>query len=139
MAENLVRMELFREMLSFFHYQMSFINTLKLLILSVIHFQKTYQNVFFLSTFFFHFQITFSAFLLTFFIEFKVNYLSKVTNRTLKKVWNICKVNNKNIRTTSMTSLWCFLANFKQIAHIFLEFLLLTWNKLMLAGNLLNC
>ena len=139
MAENLVRMGLFREMLSFFHYQMSFINTLKLLILSVIHFQKTYQNVFFLSTFFFHFQITFSAFLLTFFIEFKVNYLSKVTNRTLKKVWNMCKVNNKNIRTTSMTSLWCFLANFKQIAHIFLEFLLLTWNKLMLAGNLLNC
>ena len=36
-------------------------------------------------------------------------YLFKVSNRnTRKKMWNMFKVNNKNIRTTSVTSFWCF-------------------------------
>ena len=41
------------------------------------------------------------------------------------------KVNNKNKRTTSMTSV--FLVNFKDISHLFLVFLLLTLIKGMLA------
>ena len=35
-------------------------------------------------------------------------YLFKSTIETLRKVWNMFKGNNKNIRTTSMMSFWCF-------------------------------
>ena len=50
---------------------------------------------------------------------------SKSTIETLKKMWNMFKVDNKITRTTS----WC-------ISHFFLVFLLLTLNKKMLAGQL---
>ena len=43
------------------------------------------------------------------------------------------KVNNKNTRTTSMTSFWCsflvFFVNFEHISHLFLMLLLLTLNN----------
>ena len=45
------------------------------------------------------------------------------------------KVNNKNIRTTSMKSLWYFLLTLN-IFYVFLEFVLDTMNKSMLAGML---
>ena len=32
---------------------------------------------------------------------------SKSTMETLEKVWHMFRVNNKNIRTTSLTSFWC--------------------------------
>ena len=44
------------------------------------------------------------------------------------------KVNNKN---TTMTSIRCssaFIVNFENISHLFLVFLLLTFNNLMLSG-----
>ena len=44
------------------------------------------------------------------------------------------KVNNKNIRKTSMTSFWYFYCNFEHISHISLAFLLSTLNKYMLAA-----
>ena len=48
------------------------------------------------------------------------------------------KVNNKNTRTTSMTSFWCFIVDFEHISQLSLVFLLLTLNKQMLAGYLLR-
>ena len=43
------------------------------------------------------------------------------------------KANNKNTRTKSLTSFWCFYCYYELISHLFLVFLLLTWKKLMLA------
>ena len=39
-----------------------------------------------------------------------------------KKVWNILKANNKNIRTRSLTSFWCLYCNFEYISHFFNSF-----------------
>ena len=36
------------------------------------------------------------------------NYLFKIGKKTLEKVRNMFKVNNKDTRTTSVTSFWCF-------------------------------
>ena len=49
-------------------------------------------------------------------------YLFNVSN----KLWNMCKVNDKNFETKS---------NFEHISHLLLVFLLLMLNKSMLAGN----
>ena len=46
------------------------------------------------------------------------------------------KVNNKNFRTTSLMSFWCFSVNFKDILHLFLVNLLFNVNKYMLGGLL---
>ena len=46
------------------------------------------------------------------------------------------KVNNKNIRTTSLTSFLCFNYLIAHISHLFLLFLLSTLNKLVSAGEL---
>ena len=55
-------------------------------------------------------------------------YLFKVINRnTRKKVWNVFKVNNKNI------------VSFKHISHLFLLFLLLTKKNQMLTVLFLCC
>ena len=35
------------------------------------------------------------------------NYLFKVNNRNRKTLWDMFKDNNKDIRTTSVTSFWC--------------------------------
>ena len=52
---------------------------------------------------------------------------SKLTIETLGKgVWNMFKVNNKDIRTTPVTSFWCLIVNFKHISHFVLVFLLLS-------------
>ena len=48
------------------------------------------------------------------------------------------KDNNKNIRPTSLTSLWCFNVNFGHVLQLFLVFLLSNLNKQMLARTL-NC
>ena len=40
----------------------------------------------------------------------------KTPEKVVKRFW----VNNKNTRTTSMTSLWCFHVNFEHISPIFL-------------------
>ena len=37
---------------------------------------------------------------------------SNSTIETVKKVWNMFKFNNKNTRTLSLTSFWCFIVNF---------------------------
>ena len=39
------------------------------------------------------------------------------------------KLNNKNTRTTSMTSFQCFYVNFEYISHLFVVFLLLNLSK----------
>ena len=44
-----------------------------------------------------------------------------------KKLWNIFKVNIKDIRTTSMTSFWCLYCYFEHISHLYLVSLLLLW------------
>ena len=61
-------------------------------------------------------------------------YLFKVNSRnTQKKVKNVFKVNNREIRTTS----FCFfIVNFEDISHLFLVFLLLTLTTYLLAGEL---
>ena len=46
------------------------------------------------------------------------------------------KDNNKNIRTTSLMSFWCFIVEFEHISNFFLVYLLLTLNKEMLVGKL---
>ena len=38
---------------------------------------------------------------------------------TKYKMWNMFKVNNKNTKTTSLTSSWCFIGNFEHISHLF--------------------
>ena len=45
------------------------------------------------------------------------------------------KDNNKNIRTTSLMSFWCFFVEFEHISNFFLVYLLLTLNKEMLVGK----
>ena len=50
---------------------------------------------------------------------------SNSTKETLKNMWIMSKVNNKNTRTTSVTS--------KHVSHFFPIFLLLTLSKWMLA------
>ena len=47
---------------------------------------------------------------------------SKSTIKRWKKVCNMFKLNNEDIRTMSMTSFWCFF-NFDNILHLFLVFL----------------
>ena len=44
-------------------------------------------------------------------------------------VWNLFKVNNKDIRMTSITSFWCLIANFELILHIILVFPSLALDK----------
>ena len=44
------------------------------------------------------------------------------------------KVNDKNTKTTSTKSSWCFFVNFEHISYLFLVFLFLTLNKYMLVG-----
>ena len=44
-------------------------------------------------------------------------------------VWNRLKVNNKNTRTVSLSSSDIFIVNFEHISHLFLLFLLSTFNK----------
>ena len=62
---------------------------------------------------------------------------SKPTTETLKKVWNVFKVNNKNTRMTSLTSCRrCFIINFEQIPNLFLVFLYLILDKQMLTGKM---
>ena len=57
---------------------------------------------------------------------------------TLKKVWNMFKVNNKTTRTTSFMSLWClhrsglFIVNFEYISNLFLVLLLMTYSTSIL-------
>ena len=66
-------------------------------------------------------------------------YLFKVNNRKTRKRCDIYfKVNNKNTRTMSLRSFSCFLINFEHISYLFLVFLLLSLNKEMLAGLLVN-
>ena len=55
----------------------------------------------------------------------------KSTIETLEKVWNMLKINNKNIRTMSVSSFWFFTVNFEHISHLFLVFLLFS----LWAGN----
>ena len=57
-----------------------------------------------------------------------VIYLLKANNRNTKKMWNLPKVNNKNITTTWRPS-DIFIVNFEQISDIILAFLSLTLNK----------
>ena len=57
-----------------------------------------------------------------------VIYLLKANNRNTKKMWNLPKVNNKNITTTWRPS-EIFIVNFEQISDIILAFLSLTLNK----------
>ena len=45
------------------------------------------------------------------------------------------KVNNKNTKTTGMSSSGVFIVNFEYISHLFLVFLLLNLIKHMLAGR----
>ena len=58
--------------------------------------------------------------------------LANLFKETLKKEWNMFKVNNKTTRTTSFMSLWClhrsgvFIVNFEYISKLFLVLLLLT-------------
>ena len=54
-------------------------------------------------------------------------YLSKVNNRTLKKAWNMFKINIKDTRTKSLASFRCFIVTFEQISRIFLVFPMLTF------------
>ena len=56
-------------------------------------------------------------------------YLFKGNNENTRTMWNLFKVNNKEIRTTSMTSLYGFMVNFEQISNIILVFLFLILNK----------
>ena len=45
----------------------------------------------------------------------------KAITETLENVWHMFKVNNKNTRTTSITSLWCFFWLALNIYHTFFE------------------
>ena len=50
---------------------------------------------------------------------------SKLTIKTLQKMRNMFKVNNKDTRTTPF---WCLIVNFGHISHLALVFLMLTLN-----------
>ena len=53
-------------------------------------------------------------------------YLLKDNNRDTRITCEMCKVDNKENRTSSMTSFWCPYVNFKHIPHLVLLFLLRT-------------
>ena len=59
-------------------------------------------------------------------------YLLKVAIKTLEKVWNMFKVNNKDTRTVNECS-YVFIVNFEHISQLFLVFLLLTLKRQMFA------
>ena len=65
------------------------------------------------------------------------NYLFKVNNREARKKCEICS--EVTIKTPEWRH-WChsgvFIVNFEHISYLFLVFLLLTWNKQILAGFL---
>ena len=48
---------------------------------------------------------------------------SKSTKVTLEKVWNMSKVNNKNITATSERHSVIFIVNFEDMLNVFLVFL----------------
>ena len=51
------------------------------------------------------------------------------------KLWNILNVNNKDARTTSVTSFWCLIVNFEDISCLFLVFMFLILKRWMFSGT----
>ena len=65
------------------------------------------------------------------------NYLFKVNNREARKKCEICsEVTIKTPEWRHWRHSGVFIVNFEHISYLFLVFLLLTWNKQMLAGVL---
>ena len=90
-----------------------------------LHFKEQQMNYFGLRNFLLSFILaSFGGVLL-------VNIcLCQVNSKTLEKIRSMFKVNNKKTR---MTSAWrrpgVFIVNFEHVSHLFLVFLVLTWNK----------
>ena len=82
-------------------------------------------------------SLTFSSICYSICCRIKENLLAnicffKADNKNNRKRCEICS--NLTIKTTSLTSFWCFIVNFRHILHLFLVFLKLTLNKQMLTG-----
>ena len=67
----------------------------------------------------------------------KINAQSRQYKR-LENVWNMFKINNKDIRATSLTSFWCFYGAFGAIFHTSLQPICcgLWTSKCLLGGKL---
>ena len=62
------------------------------------------------------------------------NLLVQIQQQKQKKVWNMFKVNNKNTRATSVDVELLFLLLTLNIFHLFLVFLLLTFEQAIFRG-----